>query len=91
MPRLADVNTVSEAVAAAPRPILRLVIADGRLEPRAERLAGDVAGGQAPLVLDEPVRQPDEGETAPAARSEIALGDLALTRPQLVKCASFGI
>ncbi|MFD0474814.1 CGNR zinc finger domain-containing protein [Nonomuraea thailandensis] len=52
LPALADVDTINEAVTAAPRPLLQLVIADGRLAPRAERLAGDVAAGLGLVARD---------------------------------------
>ncbi|MFC7109893.1 hypothetical protein ACFQQB_61615 [Nonomuraea rubra] len=39
-------------MAAAPRPLLQLVIADGRLEQRAERLAGDVVAGLGLVARD---------------------------------------
>ncbi|GAA2855509.1 CGNR zinc finger domain-containing protein [Nonomuraea rubra] len=52
LPALADVDTINEAVAAAPRPLLQLVIADGRLEQRAERLAGDVVAGLGLVARD---------------------------------------
>ncbi|MEU6711662.1 ABATE domain-containing protein [Nonomuraea sp. NPDC046802] len=53
LPSPEDVNTINEAVPAAPRPLLQLVIAGDRLEPQnAEGLAGDVSAGLGLVAQD---------------------------------------
>ncbi|TYB56192.1 hypothetical protein FXF51_44620 [Nonomuraea sp. PA05] len=52
LPAPADVDAINEAVAAAPRPLLQLVIADGRLEQRAEPLAAGVAAALGLVARD---------------------------------------
>ncbi|MEV0824777.1 CGNR zinc finger domain-containing protein [Nonomuraea rubra] len=75
LPALADVDTINEAVAAAPGPLLQLVIADGRLEQRAERLAGDVAAGLGLVARDaaELLLSPEAGRVRVCGSDRCAL------------------